>query len=1003
MRRLGIATLLLALVAAAPLLAVDRYWTGRISANWSEPANWEPAGVPASADALQFPGWPLNRAINFDLPPGSAVGPMSFLGDYSISGNLMTLTGDIGFTSSPEAVPVTLNADMRLGNAVRFWGPFSLVVNGGIDVNGQTLRMGTTYATLLKGPLTGSGTFIVDPRGVSLLGGGNFSGNVEGNAWVAGSYPNATFHSPWLTGSGAAGATIAKLLSPGEWQPWLYLEPHTIATLHTGALAITSQLSMDLVPGGASDRVAVNGSVSLAGRLALTLVGDAAPGSSFVLIDNDGTDPVTGTFTGLPEGAMVTAGSATFVITYRGGDGNDVVLNAPGGVPPTAATTTTLTQNRATSEQHQPVTFTATVIAATGTPAGTVSFFDGAQLLGSEPLVNGTASLTVKTLEIGVHEIKAVYDGSAGFDGTTSPTLVHTVVKGNPNATLTSSSAGALFGDPLSFAVAVRGNLPDAPTPGGSVTLSVDGAAAGSATLAADGTATIAVPLMPAGVHSVTALYSGDAAYESASVALTQTVAKAPTGISVHSMANPSAVGVPVTMEIQVSPIEHPAMPVGGNVVVTTGGQTVSEAQLIGNGAAASVGALAGGDYTITATYTGDANFQPASTTVIQHVAHPAILIPALSFAEGDSAHEVLVRVRLTEVTAAPVTVDYRTVDGTATAGADYAETHGTLLFDAGQTEATIVVRLLGDTNVEPEETFAIDLTNARGATVPLDRATVVIANDDISYRPPVHHTIATSDGVSLPAAFYAPVTSNGPWPVIVWVPGDRAYDGLGGDVAALRETARGYAVVSVTYRSAANAPFPAQVFDLMAAVRWLRANAATLNVDPNRIVAWGAGTGGHLAALLGTGLGALDAESRVQAVVDWNGIADVTSLQSDSLGCGTTDWNAAGSPASQLIGCALQACPESANAAAPARYARAGAAPLLLMHGSADCLVAPRQSERLYDAWKSAGADATLRIIPFTGHDDAYWTSAAAFAEVDAFLDAKLQGTRGKGRAVRH
>jgi acetyl esterase/lipase len=367
---------------------------------------------------------------------------------------------------------------------------------------------------------------------------------------------------------------------------------------------------------------------------------------------------------------------------------------------------------------------------------------------------------------------------------------------------------------------------------------------------------------------------------------------------------------------------------------------------------------------------------------------------------EGDAAADHLVRVELTEVSAKPVTVEYRTIDQSATANLDYLESHGTVVFNAGQTSATIPIRILGDATVEPDETISIELSNVTGAILAADRVTVVIENDDRSWTGPARHSFTAADGSRVDASVYMPASSRGPSPVILWVPGDTAYDAAGTSIAALRQTARGYAVLSVTYRAAATARFPAQLVDLRAAVRWLRENAIALGVDGSRIAVWGTGTGAHLAALLGTE--SSDAATRVQAVVAWGAISDLTSLQSDALGCGPFDWNALDSPVAQLIGCAPDQCPDLAAAASPVRHANAGDAPILLMHGAADCLVAPRQSERFHDALRAVGVDATLRIIDFAGHDDAFWTSAAASAEVDAFLDAKLQGDDGRRRSVR-
>lgn len=286
-----------------------------------------------------------------------------------------------------------------------------------------------------------------------------------------------------------------------------------------------------------------------------------------------------------------------------------------------------------------------------------------------------------------------------------------------------------------------------------------------------------------------------------------------------------------------------------------------------------------------------------------------------------------------------PVSVDYRTVDGTARAGANYLAAQGTLTFLLGQTSAIIPIRIPASAVPAPQKSFLVELTNVSGASMLASRATVTIVSDDPPpFRTPVAYTYDSADGIPLRATFYAPAAGGGPWPLIVWIPGDAAYDAKAGAITALRETTRGFAVVSVTYRPAMTAPFPAQIDDLGAAVRWLRANAAMLGVDPKRFVAWGTGAGGHLVALLGTC-------GDVQAVVDWGGIADLPPLQADALGCSTIDWNTPASPASLLIGCPVAQCSDAAAAASPARQAGKGGPPVLLMHGSGDCFVSPLQS----------------------------------------------------------
>ena len=134
----------------------------------------------------------------------------------------------------------------------------------------------------------------------------------------------------------------------------------------------------------------------------------------------------------------------------------------------------------------------------------------------------------------------------------------------------------------------------------------------------------------------------------------------------------------------------------------------------------------------------------------------------------------------------------------------------------------------------------------------------------------------------------YVPEKADGPLPVIVWVhPGAWMFGGKE-ECPAIPFLSKGYAVASINHRYSRQSPFPAQIEDCKAAIRWLRANAKTYNLDTERFGVWGASSGGHLSALLGTSgdvkdlegtQGETDPSSRVQAVVDWFGPTDVAKM----------------------------------------------------------------------------------------------------------------------------
>lgn len=165
-----------------------------------------------------------------------------------------------------------------------------------------------------------------------------------------------------------------------------------------------------------------------------------------------------------------------------------------------------------------------------------------------------------------------------------------------------------------------------------------------------------------------------------------------------------------------------------------------------------------------------------------------------------------------------------------------------------------------------------------------------------------------------------------------------------------------GFVTVSADYRLAPGAVFPAQLQDARAAVRWLRAHAAELGVDPGRIGAWGVSAGAHLAGLLGTAAGAAledaDAEgsAHVQAVGNVSGVMDFLDPA----------FNFGPEPL-PLFGAPLAECLELATLASPVAHVTADAPPFLHLHGVLDDEVSVSQARRMHAALQQAGASSEL------------------------------------------
>jgi hypothetical protein len=132
-------------------------------------------------------------------------------------------------------------------------------------------------------------------------------------------------------------------------------------------------------------------------------------------------------------------------------------------------------------------------------------------------------------------------------------------------------------------------------------------------------------------------------------------------------------------------------------------------------------------------------------TVRIMALPPPTLSIDDAQVVEGNSGTASLTfQVRLSAASPAPVTVDFATSDGTATAPADYQAGAGTLTFAAGATAATATVSVVGDTAVEPDETLTVTLSNAAGAVIADGQATGTIVDDDQA-PPAVVTVVATS------------------------------------------------------------------------------------------------------------------------------------------------------------------------------------------------------------------------------------------------------------------
>ncbi len=952
-------------------------WTGAVSALWSDPANWSPTGIPSPGEPLIFPAGLERTEMTNDLPAWTTVGALDFRSGYTLSGNPLTLDGNLTFDQSVNPHFVC-NVGLKLAAPVQLGAAIQSFYNGAIDVNGQTLTI-HSYNTTFTGAIDGTGAIVVHGSGVSINGNGTFNGTITGSVDVNGALPGATIAGGRLSGSGAVAAvslTDAPLYL-GTQMPAVTSDMHIIGTLQTKDVSIGGDLYVDITP-DAWDRLQVTGTVTLGGPAPFISVptGSPAAGQTFIIIDNDGTDPVAGTFAGQPEDSVIASEPWKFRVHYQGGDGNDVALMA------IDATFTESAQNATSTQFGETTTFTARVTSRSGvTPTGTVTFTDDGTVIGTAPLTGGFASFAAATLDPGEHTITAQFDGTPIFAPSASE-LSHKVLRGKTTTTFDALASSILYGTDATLSVAVQAVAPATGSPSGAITLQTNAASSGTATLT-HGQAVLALGTLDAGTHTLRVAYAGDARFEpSDSATASVTVLKAPTVIE--------AAGGYDTIGVRVMAPHRPSLAVAGVITIAEDGVILTQQSLAAGNVTVALPQLATGEHRLVIAYLGTGNFEASTTELTYAVAAPQLSVRDVVVSEGDRGERIAsVRVELSWATPDTVTVAYATADQAAKDGEDYRGARGTLTFAPYETVRTIDLPVYGDTTSEPDERLEVTLAAPQNAALGRSRATVLISNDDLPYR--ALFDLAYANGLTLD--LYTPVEGLGPFPVIVWIPGGSEYDAGDPFAPALRQTARGYAVATVRYRSPAAARFPAQLDDLRNAIAWLRANAAQYALEARRIAVWGASSSAHLASLLGV-------TEPVQAVIAWGGASDLARLQEDatSASC-ATKFNDRTSPQSTLLGCSLPSCAEKAASASPVNFATDDDPAFFLMHGTSDCVVPPMQSTRLYEALRAAGAEATLKSV--SGGAPSTWTSPEVLSAVDAFLDAELKASTRR-RTVR-
>ena len=243
--------------------------------------------------------------------------------------------------------------------------------------------------------------------------------------------------------------------------------------------------------------------------------------------------------------------------------------------------------------------------------------------------------------------------------------------------------------------------------------------------------------------------------------------------------------------------------------------------------------------------------------------------------------------------------------------------------------------------------------------------------------------------GRDLRCDVYTPDASNGAGVLMIhgggWRRGDRSM--MVGQVEQL--VARGFTCVACEYRLTPESPWPAQIHDVKAALRWFRANAESLGVAADKIAVSGNSAGAHLSLLIAGSPGKAEFEGDGGTPGVATHVAACVAVYPPTIFFVGEDRPSGGTPARALL-VDDENNEIAAKEASPIEYVHAEFPPTFMLHGTADKVVPPTASLRMYEALAEAGRPVELHMYAEQPHGYARQPAwlAPTMAEVALFLE---------------
>jgi Bacterial Ig-like domain (group 3)/Carboxypeptidase regulatory-like domain/IPT/TIG domain/Bacterial Ig-like domain len=448
-----------------------------------------------------------------------------------------------------------------------------------------------------------------------------------------------------ITGSGFSKEQLEVWFGARRAEKAFFTSPNTITAIAppgTGTVDVTVITPSGTSATGAADRFRYAPPVMLSSSPNPSVHGQKVTFTAKVVPEAAGAPTPLGTVA-FVEGSSVlgvanlSKGTATFNTTALGAGAHSIVAQYSGDSyygPGESASASQTVQKASTeltlSSSFNPApygssgTLKATVKAlapGAGTPAGTVTFLEGEAVLGTVQMSGSSASLALKSLPVGTHQITATYSGDPNDLPIEGGPLTQTIVPASTELTLTSTLNPAPYGSSGTLKATVDALAPSVLTPTGTVTFR-EGAEVLATIPLSGATAKYPLKSVTPGNHEITATYNATAEFEPSEAGpLRQTIVPAATELTLSSTLNPAPYGSSATLKATVKALAPGGGSPQGTVTFREGSTVLATVPLASSIAKYAIKSLPPGNHEITATYSGESDYEASEAGIVQAIA----------------------------------------------------------------------------------------------------------------------------------------------------------------------------------------------------------------------------------------------------------------------------------------------------------------------------------------------------------------------------------------------